>query len=164
MLQTPTSPAWSRVKTSAKIRNQHLNEINAFNNQDKVLDLKGFISDISQHDFQCALIVSTVSEKIYLQSHELLQDTGIFKCMLKIKQDFSFQAYHSGIKCTFASLSQNRITPITRWSQLEEAVRFLKSFTSSQKQNILHKQAAKMGFKSVAERKYSNAKIVRAFC
>ena len=95
------------MKTSAEIRNQHLNEINAFNNQDKVLDFKGFISDISQHDFQCALIVSTVSKKIYLQSHELLQDTGIFKCMLKIKQDFSFQAYHSGIKYTFASLSQN---------------------------------------------------------
>ena len=47
--------------------------------------------------------------------------------MLKIKQDFSYEAYHSGIKCTIASLSQNRITrrPITRWSQIEEAVRFL---------------------------------------
>ena len=69
--------------------------------------------DISQHDFQCALIVSTVSEEIYSQFQELLQDTGIFKFMLKIKQDFSHEAYHSGIKCTIASLLQNRITPIT---------------------------------------------------
>ena len=29
------------------------------------------------------------------------------------------------IKCTIASLLQNRITRITRWSKVEEAVRFL---------------------------------------
>ena len=84
--------------------------------------------------------------------------------MLKIKRDFSYKAYHSGIKCTIASLSQNRITHITRWSQIEETVRFKKIFTSSQKQNILHEQVATMGFKSICERKYSNATIVRAFC
>ena len=99
-----------------------------------------------------------------MQSQELLQGTGIFKFILKIKQDFSYEAYHSGHKCTIASLSQNRITPITRWSQIEETVRFLKKFTSSQKQNILHEQAATMGFECVCERKFSNATIVRAFC
>ena len=46
------------------------------------------------------------------------------------------------------------ITCITRSSQIEEAVRFLKNFTALQKQNILHEQAATMGFKSVSERKY----------
>ena len=47
--------------------------------------------------------------------------------MLKIKQHFSYEAYHSGIKYTIASLLQNRITFITRWSQ-EEAVRILNNF------------------------------------
>ena len=78
LLQTPTSPARLTVKTSAEIRNQHPDGINAFNNQDKILDFKSFISDISQHDFPCALIVSTVSEEISLQSQELLQDIAIF--------------------------------------------------------------------------------------
>ena len=78
LLQTPTPPARLTVKTSAEIRNQHPDEINAFNNQDKILDFKSFTSDISQHDFQCALIISTVSKEIYLLSQELLQDTGIF--------------------------------------------------------------------------------------
>ena len=81
LLQIPTLPASLTVKTSAEIRNQHLGEINAFNNQDKILNFKSFTSDISQHYFQCTLIVSTVSEEIYLQSQELLQDTGIFKFM-----------------------------------------------------------------------------------
>ena len=71
-LQIPTPPARSTVKTWAEIRNQHPGEINAFYNQDKILDFKSFTSDISQHYFQCALIVSTVSEEIYLQSQELL--------------------------------------------------------------------------------------------
>ena len=78
LFQTPTPPARLTVKTSAEIRNQHPDDINAFNNQDKILDFKSFTSDISQHDFQCALIVGTVSEEIYLQSQQLLQDTGIF--------------------------------------------------------------------------------------
>ena len=42
--------------------------------------------------------------------------------------------------------------------------KIFKNFTSSQKQNILHEQAALMDFKNVDERKYSNATIVRAFC
>ena len=83
--------------------------------------------------------------------------------MLKIKKDFSYEAYHSEINCTIASLSQNRIARITRWSQIEKSVRFLKIFIS-RKQNIPHEQAATMGFKSDGERKYSNATIVRAFC
>ena len=118
LLLTQTPPAWLKVKTFAKIQNQHPDEINALNSQDKILDFKSFTNDISQRDFRCALIVSTVFEEIYLQSQELLQNTGIFKFMLKIKQDFSYEAYHSGIKCTIASLSQNRITRITRWSQI----------------------------------------------
>ena len=48
LLQTPTPPARLTVKTSAKIRNQHPDEIN---NQNKILDFKSFTSDISQHDF-----------------------------------------------------------------------------------------------------------------
>ena len=77
--------------------NQHPYETKALNNQDKILEFNRFKSDISQHDFQCALIVSTVSEEIYLQSLELSEDIGIFKFMLKIKQAFSYEVYHSGI-------------------------------------------------------------------
>ena len=71
--------------------NQHPHETKALNNQDKILEFNRFKSDISQHDFQCALIVSTVSKEIYLQSLELSEDIGIFKFMLKIKQDFSYE-------------------------------------------------------------------------
>ena len=77
LLQTPTPSVRLTVKTSAEIRNQHPDEINVFNNQDKILNFESFTSDISQHGFQCVLIDSAVSEEIYLQSQEL-QDTGVF--------------------------------------------------------------------------------------
>ena len=51
--------------------------------------------------------------------------------MMKIKEDFSYEAFHSGIKCIISSLSQNRITRLTRWSQVDEAVRFLKNHSST---------------------------------
>ena len=62
--------------------------------------------------FDALLIASAVSEEIYLQSQELLIP-GIYEFMLKIKQDFFYESYHSGIKCTIASLSQNRITSVS---------------------------------------------------
>ena len=61
-------------------------------------------SNILQHNFQCALIVSIVLEEIYLQPQEILQDTDIFEFTLIIKQDFSYETYHLGIKCTIAFL------------------------------------------------------------
>ena len=48
LLQAPIPLARLTVKTSAEIRNQHPDEINAFNNQEKMLDFKSFTSDISQ--------------------------------------------------------------------------------------------------------------------
>ena len=83
--------------------------------------------------------------------------------MINIKEDFSYEAFHSGIKCIITSLSQNRITQLTRWSLLDEAVRLLKNHSSTRKETVLHEQVSAMGFKSVGERKFSNATIVRAF-
>ena len=40
LLPTPTPPARLIVKTSAEIQNRHADEINAFNNQNKILDFK----------------------------------------------------------------------------------------------------------------------------
>ena len=40
----------------------------------------------------------------------------------------------------------------------------MNNFTSSQKENILHEQAATVGFKSVGKKKYSTATIVLALC
>ena len=81
----------------------------------------------------------TISEEIDWQSQELLQDTGIFEFVLKTKQDFFCETYHSEIKRTIALLSQNQITRITRRSPVQE-VKFLYNFFSSQKHDIFYEQ------------------------
>ena len=107
--------------------------------------------------------MSKSKNEIYLQCDELLEETGIFKFMIKIKEDFSYEAFHSGIKCIMLSLSQNRITQLTRWSQVNEAVRFFLNHSSTRKETVLHQQVSAMSVKSIGERKFSNAVIVRAF-
>ena len=83
--------------------------------------------------------------------------------MINIKENFSYEAFHSGIKRIISSLSQNRITQLTLWSQVDEAVRFKKNHSSTRKETVLNQQVSAMGVKSVGERKFSNATIVRAF-
>ena len=163
LLQSPTPLPRPTVRTSAEVRSQQPDELSAFNEGDKILNYEDFRHGLSQRNFGCELIVYATKEEIYLQSKKLLEGTGVFKFMLKIDQDFSYEAFHSGIKCSITSLTQNRITQIARWSQVEEAVRFLDNFSSSRKEDVLHEQAAAMGLKGVGERKYSNATIVRAF-
>ena len=87
----------------------------------------------------------------------------VARFMIKIKENFSYEALHSGIKCIISSLFQNRITQLTRWSQVDEAVRFLKNHSSTRKETVLHQQISAMGVKSVGERKFSNATIARTF-
>ena len=163
LLRTSTPALRTTAKTSFEVRTQQSDELSAFNEEDKTTNYKNFKSDILHHNFGCLVVVSKSKNEIYLQCDELLEGTGIFKFMIKIKEDFSYEAFHSGIKCIISSLSQNRITQLTRWSQVDEAVRFLKNHSSTRKETVLHQQVSAVGVKSVGERKFSDATIERAF-
>ena len=161
--RTPAPATRTTKRTYSEVRNQRPDELNSFNEADRILNHETFKSEVVKHNFGCPVTVSTTKNEIYLQSEELLESTGIFEFMLKIKEDFLFEGFHCGVKCTITSLSQNRITRITRWSQLDEAIRFLKNIVFSRKETVLHEQAAAMGIKGVGERKFSNSAIVQAF-
>ena len=126
LLRTSTPAPKTTARTSFEVRTQQSDELSAFNEKDKITNYENFKSDILHHNFGCLAVVSKSKNEIYLQCDELLEGTGIFKLMIKIKEDFSYEAFHSGIKCIISSLSQNRITQLIRWSQVDEAVRFLK--------------------------------------
>ena len=131
-----------------------------------IIKIKFWILKVTFHNmiFNVPCLLVQFLKNYVCNSKSCYRTLVFFKFMLKIKQDFSHEAYHSRIKCSVASLLQNQITRVTLWSQLEEAVRFLDNVASSQKRDILHEQAAMMSFKSVGERKHSNATILRAFC
>ena len=137
LLRTSTPALRTTARTSFEVRTQQSDELSAFNKEDKITNYENFKSDILHHTFGCLAVVSKSKTEIYLQCDKLLEGTGIFKFMIKIKEDFSYEAFHSGIKCIISSLSQNRITQLTRWSQVDEAVRFLKNHSSIRKRDCV---------------------------
>ena len=64
------------------------------------------------------------NQMINFQSNSFVHDTGIPKHLLRFKQNFSYESFHYGVKCSFVSLHANKIFRITRWSLLTEALRF----------------------------------------
>ena len=80
-----------------------------------------------------------------------------------IRQDFSYESYHCGVKCNIPTLSANRIYNLNRWSIIKECIRFLQAEELSHKKLILSEQTTAMGSKKVGEKKYEPATLVRAF-
>ena len=160
---TQIPPSRPTERSSAEERCQLPDEMNLFNEKDKICSYDIFKTQILLYDFGCPLKISTTDRETWLQSQNMLEGTGIFKYMLQINHNMHFQAYRSGIRCSVTSLSRNRVVQFTQWSQVEEAVRFLHSSPPTWKEEVLHEQAQSMGVKQVGEKKYSNSIIVRAF-
>ena len=163
LLRTSVLPPRATIRSSAEVRSQLADELDAFNQKDKICSFESLQSQILNHNFGFSLIINNTDEATFLQSEDLLERTGIHKFLVKINGDLSFEAFHSGVKCSIISLSRNRVSQFTRWSQIEEDVRFLHTSIPSWKADVLHEQAASLGVKQVGERKYSNSTIVRAF-
>ena len=51
----------------------------------------------------------------YIQSFEYVPSTGIPKFSLVIENDFTYKAFHHGVKCNIATLSANRIYTLNQW-------------------------------------------------
>ena len=163
LLPTAVTPPRETIRSSAEVPSQLANELDAFNQKDKICSFESLQSQVSNYAFGFSLNINSTDEATLLQSKDLLEQTGIPTFLLKINGDLSFKAFCLGVKCTITLLSRNRVSQFTRWSQIEEAVRFLQTCTPSWKAHVLHEQAASLGVKQVGERKYSNSTIVRAF-
>ena len=99
----------------------------------------------------------------YIQSFEYVPSTGIPKFSLVIENDFTYKAFHHGVKCNIATLSANRICSLNKWSRIQESVRFLKDKQVSNKKIVLAEHVAALGCTKVGEKKYEPATLVRAF-
>ena len=78
----------------------------------------------------------------YIQSFEYVPSTGIPKFSLVIENDFTYEAFHHGVKCNIATLSANRIYTLNKWPRIQESVRFLKDKQVSNKKIVLAEHVA----------------------
>ena len=74
-----------------------------------------------------------------LESSNLIPLTGIPKLILKVEQDLSYKACHAGLQFTVHWLTRNNIYNI-RWSQLDEAIRYIQQMEQSHKHDVLLQQ------------------------
>ena len=99
-----------------------------------------------------------------LQYVEFSDDTGVPRFILQRSNDLSFNAFHSGVKCTIGTLSANRVTVLNRWTNVQEAILFLNGLGMDQKKNVMHQQLkSTRDLTYVGEKKYEFDTIVRAF-
>ena len=62
---------------------------------------------------------------------------GIQRVLLKVKQDFTYSGYHMRVKCQISFLAKKPLTLCNRWSTIEEPLRFLDSFETDKKKDVL---------------------------
>ena len=78
--------------------------------------------------------------ELVVQSKQFCENSGIPKFSLKVKQDFTYNAYHTEVKWQISALTKNCITLCNRWSTIEKILRFLNSLEIDKKKDVLMQQ------------------------
>ena len=81
---------------------------------------------------------------LIIQSVDFLCNTGVPRLISRIYQNLTFDAFHSGVRCTVSTLCQNRVYVLNRWSNIQEAVTFLYCLEMTPKKNVIHQQLDSM--------------------
>ena len=100
--------------------------------------------------------------ELVVQSKQFCEYSGTPNLSLKVKQDFTYNIYHMGVKCQISVLTKNRTTLCKRWSTIEEALSFLNSFEIDKKKDVLIQQIDAMSrSNSIHEQKYAPEMILQ---
>ena len=162
----PAPPRSTKMVTMAA-RTQLQDEMQSFNKLDKISNFEELKRDISINQasflFTIELVSFEVDDILVVQSKKFVEDTGITKFALHIFNDLSYEGFHSGVKSCIPSLSFNRCCKILRWSQFQEAIRFLRCKETSHQQSIILEQIKAMNTTTVTKPTYSPESIVRSF-
>ena len=109
-----------------------------------------------------AITFSIFENCLHLQSVYTLDNLGIAKVILKIKNDISFDSYHCDVKCTVKPFSYNHIIIIDGVSCLHAAILYLNSLPIDHKKSIIIKHMLSMNsLVFIGENKYSPNMIAR---
>ena len=165
LIPTPPPPPRPTTKAHSNSRNMQEDELSQFSKLDliksidEICNLQLFSSRVS---FSTKCFVMKL-DCVRIQSHQFVQGTSVPDFLLLIRDDFTNDAYHYGIKTTVKSLSQNRITNLKRWSHIQEAIRYLNNCDVSGIKDVLREMICSMGPTPVGKKKYEIETLIRAF-
>ena len=154
-------------KAFSAAREKVVDEMSEFDHKDKIANIEDLILTACKSSLPCIdmydFSVFYVNHIINFQSNNFIHDTGIPKYLLRINDDFSYESFHGGVKCSVASLHANQVFKIARWSQIAEALRFLNSMEVSHKTEIIHQHIKAMNPNVASNQKCCPETILRAF-
>lgn len=145
LLRTSSSIVRPRNTESAlaEVRSILPDELSIFEDNDKIIDYADLCSNVIARVISVKFQIIQNDEYILLMSPEFI--SGCPKFLLKIYNNMQFESFHYGSKCTITSLSTNNITAINKWSQCEEALRYLKDNDVANKSKVIEEQLFAMG-------------------
>ena len=156
--------ARTTFRSSSSVRSVESDQLEEYLQKD-IVSFDSLCSRVGDHSFDFPFDISAFrnDNSLCLQSMDYLPSSSIPRFLLKISPDQSFEGFHAGVKTSIKSLCTNKIVKLNRWSQLEEALRYLNSLELDQKKSVLLEQCVSLGTTKVGTLKYSSEIIVRAF-
>ena len=140
----PDTTTSKTTKASNSICTLKEDELGAFLKKDKIDSFESICASISLEKIGEAVIHYVCGDKLYIQSKEYENITGIAKFVLCIFNNLTFEVYHAGVRRNVPSLSKNRVFNINSWSQIMDILRHLKHLTKEHKHSVLLQQAENM--------------------
>ena len=103
-----------------------------------------------------------MNDEVQIQPKKLVTGAGVPMFLLRIYSDLKYEAFHCGVKINIQSLTCNKNSHLSRWSQIEEALGELNLRELSNKQNVNNQQIQATGSQTIGQVKYSLNVIIRA--
>ena len=96
-------------------------EIDAFNKEDIICSFEFLKSNIDKlsPSHNSAVLKNILNDEVQMQSKKLVTGTGEPMFLLKIYSDLKYEVFHCGFKINIQSLTCNKISHLSRWSQIE---------------------------------------------
>lgn len=138
-LSTPLPEPRPTKRARLFVRTQQPDEIQQFQKQDS-LDLNEIEKNLSEND---DVVAFKIKGSAVIQSAKYI--CGVPLYVIKLQEDFSFQAYHCGASCTITTLGANKIFQCKSWSCLHEIIRFLQNKEIGHKKEVLFSNLNALG-------------------
>ena len=136
LVSTTPTPLRPTTKCLAENRNVLPDDLASFNERDIINSFEDIENKFSTHTVDLNDI--KVTNNLIFQSVDFLCNTGVPRFILRIYKNLTFEAFHSGVRCTVNILCQNRVYVLNRWSNMQEAVRFLYCLEMTPNKKVIH--------------------------
>ena len=85
-----------------------------FNEMDTINNFEDITIKINNIGIDDVKFISNIVGNLLVLQPYFSDGTGVPRFILQISNDLSFNAFHSGVKCTIGTLSANRVTVLNR--------------------------------------------------